>query len=177
MKHQFIVNTGCYQSRNYKIWKQFTTGLSNCPRCRSLLSITKLQNLKAIHNKPFKPYLKWQVVINHKTTKFESNSQLYGCGFALEIGCYQSQNYKIWKQFTTKQIAHLQTLMLLSITKLQNLKAIHNRYRQWGTREFVVINHKTTKFESNSQRTWELAYRGARCYQSQNYEIWKQFTT
>ena len=40
---------------------------------------------------------------------------------------------------------------MLSITKLQNLKAIHN------VEDFVkevgsdVINHKTTKFESNSQ--------------------------
>ena len=39
--------------------------------------------------------LKRCVVINHKTTKFESNSQL---GDEMEewlSGCYQSQNYKI----------------------------------------------------------------------------------
>ena len=38
---------------------------------------------------------KYEVVINHKTTKFESNSQrdnLVSVGF---FGCCQSQNYKI----------------------------------------------------------------------------------
>ena len=40
-----------------------------------LLSITKLQNLKAIHNQQLVPAIATNVVINHKTTKFESNSQ------------------------------------------------------------------------------------------------------
>ena len=40
-----------------------------------MLSITKLQNLKAIHNKDFPILNNLIVVINHKTTKFESNSQ------------------------------------------------------------------------------------------------------
>ena len=40
---------------------------------------------------------------------------------------------------------------LLSITKLQNLKAIHNYLVHRRRYECVVINHKTTKFESNSQ--------------------------
>ena len=35
------------------------------------------------------------VVINHKTTKFESNSQLFARQLPIEEGCYQSQNYKI----------------------------------------------------------------------------------
>ena len=41
-----------------------------------MLSITKLQNLKAIHNQQVETTLSVDVVINHKTTKFESNSQL-----------------------------------------------------------------------------------------------------
>ena len=41
--------------------------------------------------------------------------------------------------------------MLLSITKLQNLKAIHNSIASELAGSVVVINHKTTKFESNSQ--------------------------
>ena len=41
---------------------------------------------------------------------------------------------------------------LLSITKLQNLKAIHNLTATKASFCPVVINHKTTKFESNSQR-------------------------
>lgn len=42
-----------------------------------MLSITKLQNLKAIHNKALNKQQEIQVVINHKTTKFESNSQRF----------------------------------------------------------------------------------------------------
>ena len=42
--------------------------------------------------------------------------------------------------------------MLLSITKLQNLKAIHNGLTNLKVVSVVVINHKTTKFESNSQQ-------------------------
>ena len=45
--------------------------------------------------------------------------------------------------------------MLLSITKLQNLKAIHNGLPNRIHLVAVVINHKTTKFESNSQLRFE----------------------
>ena len=65
-----------------------------------LLSITKLQNLKAIHNLVLLTPTFLRVVINRKTTKFESNSQ--------RILGWQTEGF--W---------------LLSITKLQNLKAIH----------------------------------------------------
>ena len=41
--------------------------------------------------------------------------------------------------------------MLLSIAKLQNLKAIHNERALALKKALVVINRKTTKFESNSQ--------------------------
>ena len=86
--------------------------------------------------------------------------------------------------------------MLLSIAKLQNLKAIHNFFHCSVNFNRVVINHKTTKFESNSQRgtSWrvlrlvvinrkttkfesnsQLDARDplgpVRCYQSQNYKI------
>ena len=117
------------------------------------------------------------VVINHKTTKFESNSQLVVLGSLISYCCYQSQNYKIWKQFTTSLCIKWWICRLLSITKLQNLKAIHNTIILTVQRYKVVINHKTTKFESNSQRfcVWRLPF--TCCYQSQNYKIWKQFTT
>ena len=167
-----------------------------------MLSITKLQNLKAIHNTKDKALEIFKVVINHKTTKFESNSQpphsLHWPGYVvinhkttkfesnsqlnevisqLVNCCYQSQNYKIWKQFTTLLRFVLAAVRLLSITKLQNLKAIHNfsiNSTLWGE---VVINHKTTKFESNSQHFLMNKEASKRCYQSQNYKIWKQFTT
>ena len=168
---------GCYQSQNYKIWKQFTTLVTFCNCSILLLSITKLQNLKAIHNHLPLHYLISTVVINHKTTKFESNSQPDEIVDNFGIGCYQSQNYKIWKQFTTPATMQTQATQLLSITKLQNLKAIHNNSLPMEMTKFVVINHKTTKFESNSQRVNKQSYRALRCYQSQNYKIWKQFTT
>ena len=143
---------------------------------QELLSIAKPQNLKAIHN--LSPIWYWfeKDVINHKTTKFESNSQPYLPFYQRGLGCYQSQNYKIWKQFTTlfshsvntkscyqsqkykfwKQFitpkaSQIWAKLLLSIAKLQNLKAIHNVLITYHTKASVVINHKTTKFESNSQ--------------------------
>ena len=61
--------------------------------------------------------------------------------------------------------------MLLLIAKLQNLKAIHNMRTQSPSNRVVVINRKTTKFESNSQRSERKATRLPCCYQSQNYKI------
>ena len=142
----------CYQSQNYKIWKQFTTKRRAIHTCCQLLSITKLQNLKAIHNKWAWGVVGNAVVINHKTTKFESNSQLSSSVEVKMCRCYQSQNYKIWKQFTTEFNIRFRPTKLLSITKLQNLKAIHNRWGCCKRKLIVVINHKTTKFESNSQQ-------------------------
>ena len=142
----------CYQSQNYKIWKQFTTGL--LPK-----------------------YWYPQDVINHKTTKFESNSQHAWNDKKAGIRCYQSQNYKIWKQFTTRTSKKSIWGTMLSIIKLQNLKAIHNKASGAYRLSSDVINHKTTKFESNSQLASVRILSLLRCYQSQNYKIWKQFTT
>ena len=61
--------------------------------------------------------------------------------------------------------------MLLSITKVQNLKAIHNKALSLPPISTVVINHKTTKFESNSQPNGQKAQTEYSCYQSQNYKI------
>ena len=62
-------------------------------------------------------------------------------------------------------------LWLLSITKLQNLKAIHNNIHMDSSGSCVVINHKTTKFESNSQLLIQSVVATGGCYQSQNYKI------
>ena len=166
----------CYQSQNYKIWKQFTTKTICKVFFLVMLSITKLQNLKAIHNLQALATLPLTVVINHKTTKFESNSQLLNFAPELSNSCYQSQNYKIWKQFTTSHTLRIYGLTLLSITKLQNLKAIHNAILLHQPKHPVVINHKTTKFESNSQRLISVSSKVCSCYQSQNYKIRKEFT-
>ena len=117
------------------------------------------------------------VVINRKTTKFESNSQQRKALKNTKKSCYQSQNYKIWKQFTTATTKKKFDKKLLSIAKLQNLKAIHNDNISNKNDNSVVINRKTTKFESNSQPEWLALQNALRCYQSQNYKIWKQFTT
>ena len=167
----------CYQSQNYKIWKQFTTTIIWSTNLYWLLSIAKLQNLKAIHNERVILFTKIIVVINRKTTKFESNSQQVSPVKLYHDGCYQSQNYKIWKQFTTRVIDNWDDTVLLSITKLRNLKAIHNRAGHSKTKNRIVINHKTTKLESNSQRVSHRKEKDLCCYQSQNYKIWKQFTT
>ena len=142
-----------------------------------MLSIAKLQNLKAIHNYVRHYNLcRWDV-INRKTTKFESNSQPTNEWDEQTKCCYQSQNYKIWKQFTTAFTNRSKTLWLLSITKLQNLKAIHNSELTKSVICWVVINRKTTKFENNSQRRLRRYTQSLSCYQSKNYKIWKQFTT
>ena len=60
---------------------------------------------------------------------------------------------------------------MLSITKLQNLKAIHNPALVQKLQDWDVINRKTTKSESNSQRGKVLRLIGYSCYQSQNYKI------
>ena len=121
--------------------------------------------------------LKRCVVINHKTTKFESNSQRHLGRYIRYYRCYQSQKYKIWKQFTTAIGRCRCCLVLLSITKPQNLKAIHNWCYYLRLSVKVVINHKITKFESNLQRFKKSTFFISSCYQSQNYKIWKQFTT
>ena len=142
-----------------------------------LLSIAKLQNLKAIHNPLFLLMYRYGVVINRKTTKFESNSQREKSTNLQDSSCYQSQNYKIWKQFTTSVLDSCLYSLLLSIAKLQNLKAIHNNCILYSSIALVVINRKTTKFESNSQLPNIALLIPSGCYQSQNYKIWKQFTT
>ena len=133
-----------------------------------LLSIAKLQNLKAIHNNCSYSLHTYNVVINRKTTKFESNSQRNLNSYKILNSCYQSQNYKIWKQFTTGLQADTISFALLSIAKLQNLKAIHNCEVSLYLFLFVVINRKTTKFESNSQPKLSELKEGSRCYQSQS---------
>ena len=168
---------GCYQSQNYKIWKQFTTPKRRLNKLTRMLSITKLQNLKAIHNHKVVNIDGVEDVINHKITKFESNSQHHFSQKERGFRCYQSQNYKIWKQFTTHKHTPPSRYSMLSITKLQNLKAIHNDLDKWMPLWWDVINHKITKFESNSQQAVCGVQTALWCYQSQNYKIWKQFTT
>ena len=73
------------------------------------------------------------------------------------------QRYKIFSSLSSKltkfkivltfncRLCIVFNKLLLSITKLQNLKAIHNVSLFIVNLNPVVINHKTTKFESNLQ--------------------------
>ena len=116
-----------------------------------LFQMSKIQNLKAIHNpvaielkiaivvsdvkdtkfeSNSQPYLGTQVlgyvVSDVKDTKFESNSQLIHC-LIFSLGCcFRCQRYKIWKQFTTTFSPLLSDEVLFQMSKIQNLKAIHN---------------------------------------------------
>ena len=107
--------------------------------------------MKAIHNARIGTISNNGDVINHKITKLENNSQLLISGVDCTLCCYQSQNNKNWKQFTTLPSSIRIRCWLLSIIKLQNLKAIHNWAVWLAPVGSVVINHKTTKCESNSQ--------------------------
>ena len=91
-----------------------------------LYLITKLQNLKAIHNNRDNTLNAKVVVSNYKITKSESYSQLYRSIISAASGLYL-------------------------ITKLQNLKAIHNPVFKGSTEKRVVSNYKITKSESYSQ--------------------------
>ena len=51
------------------------------------------------------------------------------------------------------------------------MKAIHNIMAGYEMDIKVVINHKTTKFESNSQQDELMDLAAQSCYQSQNYKI------
>ncbi|WP_462352851.1 hypothetical protein [Capnocytophaga leadbetteri] len=51
--------------------------------------------MKVIHNEAGTTLQVVDVVINRKTTKFESNSQQVSIGIVAGSSCYQSQNYKI----------------------------------------------------------------------------------
>ena len=142
-----LLRRRCYQSQNYKIWKQFTTRVIGTT---GAMGCYQSQNYK---------------IWNQFTTVHLDEKP--------PICCYQSQNYKIWKQFTTSVMRWLALRTMLSITKLQNLKAIHNCVQRSIPMGNDVINHKTTKFESNSQLDTHSFWFEIRCYQSQNYKIWK----
>ena len=87
--------------------------------------ITKLQNLKAIHNDFGTDDSTPQVVSNYKITKSESYSQ-----------------QKMWK---------LQNQFVVSNYKITKSESYSQLLRLTQTNEFVVSNYKITKSESYSQ--------------------------
>ena len=77
---------------------------------------------------------------------------LYSC----LLGCFWCQRYKIWKQFTTMQQFWCVLRRLFLMSKIQNLKAIHNTNVRLSSKNTVVSDVKDTKFESNSQRCFAV---------------------
>ncbi len=142
-----------------------------------LFQKSKIQNLKAIHNLLAHLWAVYVVVSEVKDTKLESNSQLcWTTPAALEC-CFRSQRYKTWKQFTTYCLVSKYRLQLFQKSKIQNLKAIHNKASVYLPTWFVVSEVKDTKLESNSQQLWKFDNVEMRCFRSQRYKTWKQFTT
>ena len=127
---------------------------------------TKIQNLKAIHNKPSLRRTVLAIV-------------------------FKERRYKIWKQFTTTQAFARIRKYCVQRTKIQNLKAIHNqvigyksfdiivfkerRYKIWKqfTTKSLVIRvsislcskNEDTKSESNSQQSCLYRLWGFHCVQ------------
>ena len=192
-------NFSCFRCQRYKIWKQFTTKFRLACKSYKLFQMSKIQNLKAIHNSVYvfvwccadvkdtkfesnsqhyadgtSDYI---VVSDVKDTKFESNSQLARSIYSRDSRCFRCQRYKIWKQFTTNVCSLYLSEKLFQMSKIQNLKAIHNNSEMDWISIVVVSDVKDTKFESNSQRRAPARCGQWRCFRCQRYKIWKQFTT
>ena len=160
---------GCYQSQNYKIWKQFTTN-GNCLIQAGLLSITKLQNLKAIHN-----YRNWHyhfriVVINHKTTKFESNSQHSLVFNAFLFRCLRSQSYKFESNSQHGFFHCLFYFKLFEVTKLRIWKQLTTEGTKRSSKG-MLLRSQSYEFESNSQLIGLCRSLGNCCLRSQSYKF------
>ena len=92
-----------------------------------------------------------QVVSNYKITKSESYSQLKRCVSMLRevVSNYKITKSESYSQRMPRPCKPSKPLYL--ITKLQNLKAIHNEFPPGINGRFVVSNYKITKSESYSQ--------------------------
>ena len=216
--------------QRYKIWEQFTTTARKPITMRVLFQddkdtkfesnsqhhsdyftsalrcfrTTKIQNLRAIHNREMlvvvhvmvvsgrQRYKIWEqfttclsllilllwLFQDDKDTKFESNSQRPPKHPPPNPVVSGRQRYKIWEQFTTARCGNQVTPRLFQ-------------------------DDKDTKFESNSQHALPRAYALSRCFRTtkiqnlraihnsfvgwfidnyvvsgrQRYKIWEQFTT
>ena len=117
----------CLWCQRYKFWKQFTTFFRNLIYWFLLFMMSKIQILKAIHNSITFCKFPTRAVYDVKDTNFESNSQQFVIKFIFTVGCLWCQRYKFWKQFTTKSTCRICYLQLFMMSKIQILKAIHNR--------------------------------------------------
>ena len=121
------------------------------PKATTLYLITKLQNLKAIHNRNSNDAQRAFVVSNYKITKSESYSQHADCTALSRSLLYLITKLQNLKAIHNVKFRPLFFIMLYLITKLQNLKAIHNCTFRTVSMHLVVSNYKITKSESYSQ--------------------------
>ncbi len=61
--------------------------------------------------------------------------------------------------------------MLFEVTKIQILKVIYNEGVNNDFIDYVVLNHKDTNFESNSQLSFNTGVANAGCFKSQRYKF------
>ena len=88
-----------FKERIYKIWKQFTTACNQTLKLIYCVQRTNIQNLKAIHNVP-------------------------ECLMTKDLIVFKERIYKIWKQFTTRQL--LSDLCSLLCSKNEYTKSESN---------------------------------------------------
>ena len=150
--------------------------------------MSKIQFLKANHNKKCRSTHHIGLFINVKDTIFESKSQRRNKRRNANGVVYQCQRYNFWKQITTWCVACIYAFLLfinvkdtifesksqlsvkphntiyccLSMSKIQFLKANHNVVCGLYICVPLFINVKDTIFESKSQLCF-LPYRQPKC--------------
>jgi len=107
--------------------------------------MSKIQFLKAIHNCWGACGRTFEVVYDVKDTIFESNSQ-HGYGsFYFGTRCLRCQRYNFWKQFTTSAVTICLAWLLFTMSKIQFLKAIHNK-SNWNNSAFWLFTMSKIQF-------------------------------
>ena len=159
--YSYFLRAAVNYTQRYKKWKQFTTNImyveviitlwtihkdtknesnSQLHRMLNLNSrrcelYTKIQKMKAIHNRSNLCHIYGMLWTIHKDTKNESNSQLPVLEYLVRRAVNYTQRYKKWKQFTTRLSSIIKSLLLWAIHKdtknesnSQQLPVIHRAY-------------------------------------------------
>ena len=139
--------------------------------------MSKIQILKAIHNKRGLVVCCFPVVSDVKDTNFESYSQQLPVPDKTLLCCFRCQRYKFWKLFTTAWFYSLHTSLVVSDVKDTNFESYSQRWRSHHCGSEVVSDVKDTNFESYSQHGIPLPFPSFSCFRCQRYKFWKLFTT
>ena len=142
-----------FTGQRYKIWKQITTEYACWQVYRALLLLVKDTKFES-KSQHFGTWILlraycfyWSKIQNLKANHNKSKHSSSVCWIA-----FTGQRYKIWKQITTSHEAFEWIYNCFYWSKIQNLKANHNK----GGEEWQAKN---------------IAFTG------QRYKIWKQITT